>query len=636
MNMQLEELLDSISEGILIIDRDYTVIYANKRVAELYAKEPGGIVGKKCHQVIHDSPIPCEQGHSPTEPCSHREVFLTGEPVYMKHHHHLPDGSLRIFAISASPLRNEQGEISRVVQLLRDITVEEKLRDELAVNHQTLEAIFNNAPFAISYLDKEMRVIRLNPAMEELVGTLSEEAKGKHCYDCWGQYSNDADRRGRERICDPCRVPDVLLEGKKYFYKNKIGDRVLEITTSPVLDSQGEIIGTMEIGSDITDRYLSEEALRQSENDYRALFESSPNVLCIGDFSGIRQYLSQMAPGWDSDPETFFQENSHELAACLARLRILRANQAVLNLSGAATEMELIARLSTVIGPEAVAQAAGGVAAMGRGETSYCQEIILRHLVTGARIYCILCWNVVPGYEESYRRVILSLTDISARKITEQRVADYRALLVETEEAERRRLAGELHDKLGQQLTALGLNLTIIEQGLPPEQCLALHGRIADMTALVEEMTGQVRNIMADLRPPVLDDYGLGAALRWYGAIFSKRCGIDFVLIGGDIPRLPAPVEIALFRVAQEALNNVAKHSRASRVEIRSSLAGNRLSLVIYDNGAGFTESDESDFGNVPKLGLVSMRERVASVGGKFTVNSAPGEGVIILVEVGI
>jgi len=210
------------------------------------------------------------------------------------------------------------------------------------------------------------------------------------------------------------------------------------------------------------------------------------------------------------------------------------------------------------------------------------------------------------------------------------------ARLVETEEAERRRLARELHDKLGQQLTALGLNLNILEQSLPPEQSLAQHKRIADMLLLMEEMTEQVRDIMADLRPPVLDDYGLTAALRWYSAIFGKRSGIPCLLKGLEIPRLPAPVEMALFRVVQEALNNVAKHSQASRVEIRNALKGNRLSLVVHDNGKGFSKAEQAEMPDTLKLGLVSMGERIDAVGGTLAVTSASGAGTTITVEIGL
>lgn len=763
MDRHMDDILGRLNDGFLIIDRGYTIIYANERVGELCGNPAGGIIGKKCHAVFHASPTPCEPGAL----CSHQEAFTQGRSVTLKHPHFLPDGSTRIIEVSATPLRDEKGTVDRLIQILRDVTVEEKLRQELADSNTTLELIFNNTPIISSFVDMEMRSIRLNSAMEALVGMKTEVVRGKHCYDCWGQYAHDDTRHGRGRICDGCQVPSVLLNGKTYSHEKRFGDRIFEVVSIPVRDSGGAIIGAMKQGFDITERYearlaleqseqrfrtildstpdaifavdgdarivtvnrratlslgysreellrlgledidpdfsqqwrretiwerlgpgetitierrhrrkdgsifpveihlsktvldghpvvlslardvsereRAEQALRESENSYRALFESSPNILCIADFSGIRQYLAEMAPECATDHEIFFRENPRELAACLSRLRLSKVNQAALNLFGAASQQELIAGLFKIIGPETVPQTAGGISAVGRGETSFEHEIVLRHLLTGAGIHCIFRWNVVPGYEDSYQRVILSLTDISARKKAEDKLRDHRAQLlklsarlVETEEAERRRIARELHDKLGQQLTALGLNLNIFEQELPPEQGLRQRKRIADMLLLVEEMTEQVRDIMADLRPPVLDDYGLTAALRWYSAIFGKRSGIPCVVEGPDIPRLPAQVEMALFRVVQEALNNVAKHSRASRVEIRSALAGNRLSLVVHDNGKGFSKADQAEMPDTLKLGLLSMGERVAAVGGTLAVTSASGAGTRIAVEVGL
>lgn len=644
IDIDIDNILSSLNDGILIIDRDYTIIYANEKVVELCGNPKDEILGKKCHLVFHGSPSPCAQNAiAQTKPCAHQVVFTQRQSLAMKHHHLMPDGSTKIFEIAAAPLRDKDGTVYRFIQVLRDITVQEKLREELAVSHHTLETIFTNVPFVISFIDKEMRVIRLNPAMEALVRIKAEEAGGRHCYDCFGQYAHDASRCGREKICDACQVPITLFDGKRRSHERMVGDRIFEVITSPVRDAGGAIIGAMEVGYDITERHEARLALRESENHYRVLFESSPNVLCIADFSGIVEGLAEIALAGSVPYETFFRDNPRELAACLSRLRISHVNQAALNLFGATSQQELIDGLFTVIGAETVPQTAGGVCAIGRGESSFEDEIVLYHLQTGARIYCVLRWNVVPGFEESYQRVILSLTDISARKIVEDKLVDHRAhlwklsaRLVEAEEAERRLIARELHDKLGQSLTVLGVNLHILRQEYPPGQKSEQGKRIDDSLGLIEEMTEKVRNIMADLRPPMLDDYGLGAALRWYGGIFGKRFGIPCLVQGAEIPRLPVPVEMMLFRVVQEALNNVAKHSGASRVDIRSALTGGRLTLAVQDNGKGMPEAVDADRPETLKLGFVSMGERVESVGGTLAVTSAPGAGTVVSVEVGI
>ena len=141
------------------------------------------------------------------------------------------------------------------------------------------------------------------------------------------------------------------------------------------------------------------------------------------------------------------------------------------------------------------------------------------------------------------------------------------ARLAEVQERERQQLARELHDRIGQNLTSLSLNLNIIEQLLPESTPPAVSDRLRDSLEVIGEASRRVRDVMAELRPPVLDDYGLLAALRWYGELFALRSGLDVRVDGRDPePRPGLPLETALFRIAQEALNNVVKHARAHRV----------------------------------------------------------------------
>ena len=167
---------------------------------------------------------------------------------------------------------------------------------------------------------------------------------------------------------------------------------------------------------------------------------------------------------------------------------------------------------------------------------------------------------------------LVILQDITERKRAEEEIVrqsgQLRALaarLAEVEETGREHLARELHDQVCQSLTALGLTLTLLQTQMPRKAAAKLLDRLADAVALVEQIGETIRDVMAELRPPMLDDYGLLSALHWYGAEFSDKTGIGVDVQGQEaVPRLAAPVELALFRIVQEAMANVAKHARAT------------------------------------------------------------------------
>lgn len=209
--------------------------------------------------------------------------------------------------------------------------------------------------------------------------------------------------------------------------------------------------------------------------------------------------------------------------------------------------------------------------------------------------------------------------------------------LAEAQEIERRHLARELHDRVGQNLTALGLNLNLIRGQLSGETSTvaSIQARLDDSMALVEQTTESIRDVMADLRPPVLDDYGLLAALRWYGSRVANRAGFTLTVQGDESwPRLAAPVENALFRIAQEALINAAKHASASQVTMKLELDDEVIRLFMTDNGCGFDLSHLTNPGERPHWGILTMTERAEAVGGWFRIESAPHQGTQVIVEV--
>jgi signal transduction histidine kinase len=207
--------------------------------------------------------------------------------------------------------------------------------------------------------------------------------------------------------------------------------------------------------------------------------------------------------------------------------------------------------------------------------------------------------------------------------------------LVDIQESERRQFSRELHDRIGQNLTALSINLDILKTQLSNDESKEFRSRLDDSAALLESTTGAIENVISELRPPMLDDYGLLPALQWYGNEFSSRTGIE-VRVHGDerMERLPPATEIALFRIAQEALNNVAKHANAKGVDVKLERPSAEWIMSVTDDGAGIDAAPNPGQRRRPGLGMVTMRERTQAIGGRFEVEAAPGRGTRVVVQI--
>jgi signal transduction histidine kinase len=196
--------------------------------------------------------------------------------------------------------------------------------------------------------------------------------------------------------------------------------------------------------------------------------------------------------------------------------------------------------------------------------------------------------------------------------------------LLMVQEEERRRIAVELHDELGQALTAVKINLESLERKSGEA---AVQGRLEAIRS-VDHAMQRVRNLALELRPSVLDDLGLPAALRWYVDRFARDSRVEAHLSIEAIPPLPADVETACFRVAQEALTNVTRHARARSVWLELRLLPDGLELRVADDGVGFDAAAARERAiHGGSLGLLGMQERVALVGGSYSLRSATGAG---------
>jgi two-component system sensor histidine kinase UhpB len=207
--------------------------------------------------------------------------------------------------------------------------------------------------------------------------------------------------------------------------------------------------------------------------------------------------------------------------------------------------------------------------------------------------------------------------------------------LQEVQESERQELATELHDRVGQNLTGLNLSLKILQNQLNPENEPEVRKRLNDSLEMVEETTHKIRDVMADLNPPILDEYGLVAAIKWYCGDFTNRTSIATRMNADTFePRLSPSVEKILFRLVQESLNNVAKHAQATRVVIGVKSNQDTVSLSVKDNGKGFDLSEIKEPTMQPHWGFLSMQQRAASIGASLVIESTPGMGTRVFVKV--
>jgi two-component system sensor histidine kinase UhpB len=226
------------------------------------------------------------------------------------------------------------------------------------------------------------------------------------------------------------------------------------------------------------------------------------------------------------------------------------------------------------------------------------------------------------------------------------------AHVLRAQEEERRRLALELHDQTGQSLTALALHATAIAQRLAGEKSEAAthaHHEAMRLADLAQRTLEEVQNLARHLRPPLLDDLGLPAALRWLAEDARERLGVQVRLrvrahespahYAPDSPasRLPAEVETALFRIVQESLTNAVRHGHATRVHVTLSTTDSQVRLRVMDDGSGFSStnvvaqrSSTNGSSHARGLGLEGMRERVRLLGGRYRVLSHPGRGCLV------
>jgi len=347
-----------------------------------------------------------------------------------------------------------------------------------------------------------------------------------------------------------------------------------------------------ELEERIAERKRAEIALRQSEERYRELFENARDAIYVHDLEG----------------------------------NYIRVNRAAERLSGYTRDEIVGHNFVEFLAAEYVFHVRDRFCAKlaSQGQTTYECDVITkdgRRIPVEVSSRAIYENGVIVGVQGTAR-------DITERKLAQDALQMFSRHLIDAQEDERRRIARELHDQIGQVLTAVKMNLHTVQRVCGVSEAGSY---IRDNIEAVDEALRMVRDLSVDLRPPILDDLGLVTALRWYVERYRKRTGLEVevsIELTNQNERFPRDLETACFRIAQEALTNIVRHARATQVSLQLAKHGNVLLLSVKDNGIGFdAKSLRTRAPRVATLGLISMQERAHAAGGTIDIESAASRG---------
>jgi len=450
---------------------------------------------------------------------------------------------------------------------------------------------------AIIGLDPSGRVVSWNASAEHIEGYRAKEIIGRS-FACFYTPEDAAAGQPAENLRQAAERGRCEAQGWRV---RKDGSRFwADVVISPVRNGTGSLLGFAKVTRDLTERRRVEEALREREALLRATFEQAAVGIAVA--------------GLDA--------------------RFVRTNQVFQRMLGYSDEEMQSLTYVDITYPEDLPRNRELMAEVVEGkrtaftlEKRYCRK-------DGTPIWAQVTVSALPSDRGEARLFVGVIEDITQRRQAQEQLQRHReqlrdlaARLEAAREAERTRIAREIHDELGQALTALKIDLTWLRRRLP-QPTPELAGKVDGMEAILDGMAGAIQRIATELRPGVLDELGLQAAIRWQAREFETRTGIACrVEQAAEQPVVDASRATAAFRIFQEALTNVARHAGATLVLVRFTLSAQALELRVEDNGRGISEGALADSRS---LGLLGIRERATSLGGTVTITGERGRGTTL------
>ncbi len=583
-------LVEAMGQGLGILDEKGILRYVNPEFCKMMGYRAEELTGR----ALVDSGLFDEKNLALVR--RHLEGHERGEFEQYELGFTRKDGSKLISIVSPRPLLGEGGQLQGYFAIVTDITSRKQAEEHIL----KLSAVVEQSPIGVMITDKAGNIEYVNPRFSELTGYSEAELIGKN-----------------PRIIQSGRTPketyqdlwDTVLHGREW--RGELQDRrkdgeiywADEIVFS-IKDARSEVAHLVALQEDITARKKAEQSLMESEAKYSLLVESSLTGIYIVQ-DGRLVYVNRK---FIDD----FEYSKEELTGMV---------------------------ISRLIHPEDRARSAELSAKM-LGSEDALENDVVRGITKSGEIMTFKksCARIVYQNQPA---ILGNIVNISQEKRMQQQLLEYAGQLrllseklLAVQEEERKRVASDLHDGIGQYLSALKLGL----QRASPETCQAEteEGRsppCLQLVPVIQEAIEEVRRITADLRPGILDDLGILATINWLCRRFQILHDATHIDTHIELQEseIPEPLKIVIFRLLQESLNNAVKHANARLVSVWLAKTDDGIALTVSDNGSGFDtvqvlKNESTDRG----FGLISMRERVKLSGGRFTIESFPGKGTTI------
>ncbi|MGZ8405958.1 MAG: PAS domain S-box protein [Nitrospira sp.] len=519
-----------------------------------------------------------------------------------------PNGTVRVIKADALVLWDADGTTLRMTGVNYDITERKRAEEKLRGSESFITSVVENLPNMIFVKDaKDLKFVRVNKAGEDLLGYSREVLIGKSDYEMFpkdeADFFTSKDREVLE-LGGVLDIPEELIDTKHH------GRRILHTRKIPIYDEKREPQYLLGISEDVTDIKRLEAARKESEVRYRNIFENAVEGIFQttpgGKYVAVNPALARMY-GYDS-PE--------DMLAMITDI----TSQIYVDPGRREEFIRLMKEQEAVTGFEALVYRKNG------------SFIWVSENVRVVRDPA----GTLVGYEGT-------VEDVTERKRGEARLRatleELRMLsgrLATVREEEQTRIARELHDELGVGLTCLKVDLsrlrTIMGEPRGARARKKMEDKIRSMVEQVDTTIASVQRIVTELRPRILDELGLVAAIEWQCQDFQQRTGIPCTCVSSadDIAMEPEQAT-SLFRICQEALTNTARHAQARAIQVLIKQLDNNLLLIIQDDGVGISREKLTES---TSLGLLGMRERAASLGGQVTIAGSPGKGTAVTVRV--